>query len=236
VPTCQSAPGAVQAALSATNPRRRGLTLCERYLIGQHRQRRRPYNGATFHEGWMNSPNVITTADMQSLKALSIGRVVRRGGAQLRAFGHCGVNTALGAVPVGASLRTFVLYSTHCLGRCSCANGQPCCWAPCLDAWNAVRTVQGFGSLVAPSKLLARKRLGLFPIYDARIARRLHIGTGQRNNYSIWATFQKVVQDDRVWANLTTILTTLRQHHPEVPTIQGLTELRVLDICLWMLP
>jgi hypothetical protein len=61
------------------------------------------------------------------------------------------------------------------------------------------RWVNQFGRYVVRSKLLARKRPGMFPIYDDYIGRALEIGTRDQLDYSLWGTMQAVLQSERIW-------------------------------------
>jgi hypothetical protein len=224
------APIAVSRAIAKTNPSTR-TSVCERYLVGLGAGG--PFRGSAFHVGHAAFPNILVQSDLDALKALSMARNVRSG--QLQAFRALGINGALAALP-GLSLEAMPSRLQHEKGTCSCALTKPvdCGWGACDQVWSLVRSMNQFHRLVAPSKLLARKRLSLFPIYDARIASALGIGTGWRAEYSIWATFQAVVQDEGVRSNLDSILESLTTAYRSVPTVSELTLLRLLDICLWM--
>ena len=224
------APKAILNAAAKTDPASRA-SVCEEYLVGLGGVG--PFRGSAFHVGHTASPNALVQSDLDALKALSMGRNVRSG--QLQSFKSLGIDGALVALP-SMPLEAMPSRLDHEADNCSCALSEPddCGWGACDHAWSLVRSVNQFHRLVAPSKLLARKRLSLFPIYDERIASALEIGTGRSARYSIWATFQAVIQDEGVCSNLNSILASLTNAHPSVPAVDQLTLLRLLDVCLWM--
>jgi hypothetical protein len=95
--------------------------------------------------------------------------------------------------------------------------------SPGSEIWKLLRSVPGFGP-VSTSKLLARKRLGLLPIYDAMIDRAL----GLDGSRGLWLGIHEMVTRDS--KALYEHLVSLRDgaHLP-----QTVTPLRALDVILW---
>lgn len=222
-------PTAIPVARSLTNPAR-GTSVCAAYLLGTAANNR--FNGSTFHVGWNMAPNSFTAADLGTLKLLSVGRNVTSNGSQLRSLRMA--NRLLAATPM-TSIERMPSYLDHQNQLCSChTDRRSCAWEVCDELWDKIGQVNQFGGLVVRSKILARKRLSLFPIYDSLTASRLGIGRGGRAFHSIWGTFQAVMQDPTVISNLKIIKANLTRSSPTDPVVTDLTLLRVLDICLWM--
>jgi len=125
----------------------------------------------------------------------------------------------------------------HLLGRISCRltlGGAPSAcdltetpWASADEAHRLLRTVSGVGRTRA-SKLLARKRPHLIPIWDRHVAE----GLGMRGPDNDWVIVQDVVvaHADR----LQDLGDQLRGNHRDAGRIDGLSLLRVLDVIVWM--
>jgi hypothetical protein len=100
-------------------------------------------------------------------------------------------------------------------------------WVAANQLWKLLREVPAVGRTRA-SKLIARKRPHLIPIYDRHVVHGL--GAAKSDNY--WAIVQHVVQTHRL--RLAELHTDLLAAHPDDGTIRALSELRVLDIVIWM--
>ena len=222
-------PTAIPVARSLTNPTR-GTSVCAAYLLGTDQSNR--FNGSSFHVRWRAIPNSFTASDLATLRLLSVGRNVVSGGSQIRGLRMA--NGLLAKTPM-TSIERMPSYLNHQNQICAChTNNRACAWKVCDELWDKIGQVNQFGGLVVRSKILARKRLSLFPIYDSLTASRLGIGRGGRAFHSIWGTFQAIMQDPTVNSNLRIIKANLARRSPIDPVVTDLTLLRVLDICLWM--
>jgi hypothetical protein len=221
-------PRAEQVAYEAVRDAQ-ALKDCEEYLFttGVH-----SYSGRAFGIGYAKTPNAISIADLEALKLLKVARniEVRR---QAAAFAGLPQVAELLSVMPDTPVREmpdYIHHSTaHPQGDAGC-----CKWGPADCLWYEVAKVKQFGSFVVRSKLLARKRPNLIPIYDAFVGGALGIGTIRHLDYSMWGTMQLVTQSERVWVTVTAIHESLRANHAESPFLEGLTPLRTLDIILWM--
>ena len=188
-------PTAIPSARSLTDPAR-GTSVCAAYLLGTAHINR--FNGSTFHVGWNAAPNSFTATDLSTLKLLSVGRNVNSNGSQLRGLRMA--NRLLAATPM-TPIERMPSYLNHQNQICSCyTNNRSCSWEVCDALWDKIGKVDQFGGLVVRSKILARKRLSLFPIYDSLTASKLGIGTGGQAIHSIWGTFQAVMHES-VWGS-----------------------------------
>lgn len=88
--------------------------------------------------------------------------------------------------------------------------------------WKAIRAVPSFGP-VRTSKLLARKRPHLVPIYDSVVRRQF----GAADSSDQWTAFIALFEDESLAAHLTSL-----RDEAEVP--ESLSLLRVLDVVAWM--
>ncbi|MGR6978377.1 DUF6308 family protein [Mycobacteroides abscessus] len=97
--------------------------------------------------------------------------------------------------------------------------------APAGQLWDLLRKARDGLGPTTTSKLLAAKRPRLLPIWDSLIEQATGLGTT-----SYWRKFQSVLVDDqrRVW----NWLGELRMLSTSAP--QSISELRILDILLWM--
>lgn len=91
-----------------------------------------------------------------------------------------------------------------------------------LRLWKLLRNHYGVGQTTA-SKLMARKRPGLIPIYDSVVGR----VTGFRNSDGTWRAWHQALSGD---PGLTDGLRSLR----ESAGLESISLLRVLDVVLWM--
>ncbi|MDQ0826939.1 hypothetical protein QFZ60_003112 [Arthrobacter sp. B2I5] len=88
--------------------------------------------------------------------------------------------------------------------------------------WSLLRRQDGVGPTTA-SKLMARKRPGLIPIYDSVVAR----VTGFRNSAGTWRAWHDALSNDEA-------LKDRLQQLRELVQLEGISLLRVLDVVLWM--
>ena len=100
-------------------------------------------------------------------------------------------------------------------------------WVEAAEAHSILREVNGVARTVA-SKLLARKRPALLPVWDTRVSGIL--GTAGVDND--WQLMQSVFRAHQ--PALKSLLRELTARFPDVDRVRALTELRVLDIVLWM--
>ena len=100
-------------------------------------------------------------------------------------------------------------------------------WGAADEAYWLLRTVRGVGRARA-SKILARKRPHLIPIWDRHVAD----GLGIQSPDSYWGVVQDVVlvHGDR----LHELRDELRSRQHDYGRLHGLSILRVLDIVVWM--
>ena len=205
------------------------LANCKQYLftIGSN-----GFSGRAFCVGFTKTPNVISVADLESLKTLSVARNINAPH-QAEAFARRPRVATLLSLIADTPIRDMPDYVHHSAQHAK--DDEGCCtWGPVDRLWYEVAHVNQFGHYVVRSKLLARKRPALIPIYDDYVGRALGIGTMTRLDYSLWGTMQAVVQSERVWSKLTAIHDALSTSHSENPNLEGVTPLRALDIILWM--
>ena len=161
--------------------------------------------------------NVVTEADLLSLATLSVpvgGHAARQ---LLTAPLGTDVTRLLAQIPTDLSIATPE-------GRAFLGEGKPA-W----ELWNLVRTVgqkapQGnaFGQ-VRTSKLLARKRPHLIPIYDAVVAKQFGL-PGSADQWTVWS---ELFADGKFVAHLGSI-------QAAVDEASHISLLRVLDVVVWM--
>lgn len=92
---------------------------------------------------------------------------------------------------------------------------------PLVDLWNTIRGVPTFGP-VRTSKLLARKRPHLVPIYDRIVRNQFGAATGLHQ----WTDLAQIMQEEE----LVQLLSRL-QERAGLPDI---SLLRILDVVVWM--
>lgn len=159
-----------------------------------------------------NSPDVanrVTSDDLVALATLSVP--VQGSAARELLAGETGrrVSEILSTIPADASLSDE-------RGRALLLSSEV------LAAWQAIREVHTFGP-VRTSKLLARKRPHLVPIYDRHIKdqfRAAHSGDQ-------WSTWVEMFEDDALVAHLTSL-------RSEAGVPANVSLLRVLDVVVWM--
>jgi Family of unknown function (DUF6308) len=100
-------------------------------------------------------------------------------------------------------------------------------WVAANEMFKLVRKVPHVGRSRA-SKLLARKRPHLIPIWDRHLAAGL--GMGKRDND--WAIVQQIVRTHG--ERLAELRTDLETAHPDDGRVWGLSQLRLLDVVVWM--
>lgn len=100
-------------------------------------------------------------------------------------------------------------------------------WVEAARAHWTLREVDGVGRTIA-SKLLARKRPALLPVWDTRVSTIL----GSADVDNDWLVMQSVFRAHK--PALTALRRELATRLPDVERVSALTELRVLDIVLWM--
>jgi len=100
-------------------------------------------------------------------------------------------------------------------------------WVPASQLWKVLRSVPQVGRTRA-SKLMVRKRPHLIPMFDRHVADGLRL-TKHDND---WLIIQQVV---RVHAErIAELQFELQANHPHDGRLRGLSQLRVLDIVIWM--
>lgn len=161
--------------------------------------------------------NVVTEADLLSLATLSVpvgGHAARE---LLTVPLAARTSELLEQIPASLSIATPE-------GRAALHEGKPA-W----DLWKLIRTVgqsaplgNAFGP-VRTSKLLARKRPHLIPIYDAVVAKQFGL-SGSADQWTIWS--ELFVDSDFV-AHLGAI-------QSAVAEASHISLLRVLDVVVWM--
>jgi len=100
-------------------------------------------------------------------------------------------------------------------------------WVPAGQLWKVLRSVPQVGRTRA-SKLMARKRPQLIPTFDRHIADGLRL-TKHDND---WLIMQQVVRAHA--QRLTELQFELQANHPGEGRLRALSQLRVLDIIIWM--
>lgn len=153
--------------------------------------------------------NHVTSDDLVALAMLSVP--VQGSAARELLAGETGrrVSEILSTIPADASLSDE-------RGRALLLSSEV------LEAWQAIRGVHTFGP-VRTSKLLARKRPHLVPIYDRHIKdqfRAAHSGDQ-------WSTWVEMFEDDALVAHLTSL-------RSAAGVCEDVSLLRVLDVVVWM--
>ncbi len=100
-------------------------------------------------------------------------------------------------------------------------------WVPATQLWKVLRSVPQVGRARA-SKLMARKRPHLIPIFDRHLAEALRL-TKHDND---WLIIQQVVRTHA--QRLAELQFELQANHPGEGRLKGLSQLRILDIVIWM--
>ena len=100
-------------------------------------------------------------------------------------------------------------------------------WVPASQLWKVLRSVPQVGRTRA-SKLMVRKRPHLIPTFDRHVAEGLRL-TKHDND---WLIIQQVVRAHA--QRLAELQFELQANHPGEGRLRGLSQLRVLDIVIWM--
>lgn len=106
-----------------------------------------------------------------------------------------------------------------------CRSDTESWWPSAYEAYSTIRRVQHVGRTRA-SKILARKRPALLPVWDSRVSRAL--GLGRRDD---WPIVQSVMQDEWVAGRLQEIRAAA---HDASGRAASFSDLRILDIVVWM--
>ena len=187
----------------------------ERYF-GLGEQQGNGFTGAHFDSFGTNAPNAITADDLIAVACLS------KHVPSLAALGILGdhasrITTLLTYIPPELSLEE-IPFGEH---EKYFGDGTPA-----LRLWRLLRrhdgTRWGIGATTA-SKLMARKRPGLIPIYDSVVGGL----TGFKNSDGTWSAWHEAFATD------TQLIARLRSLRSDLG-LHGISLLRVLDVVLWM--
>lgn len=222
------APKATRVALAAVSSHG-AVNNCKRYLSEGDRD---VFTGRGFGVDYQIEPNNVTIAHLEAVRQLGMRRNIFPD-EQAEAFAKVTSVSETLCLITDTPLREMPDYIAHGVEHSS--KSVTCCAWKAADAlWYELPRVAQFGGLVSRSKLLARLRPDTFPVYDGVVGTALGIGDGRRLRYSIWGTFQAVVQDSNVWEYLVQIRDQINYDLKGNPYLEGVTPLRVLDIVLWM--
>lgn len=99
--------------------------------------------------------------------------------------------------------------------------------SPAAQLWKLIADITGLGN-VSTSKLLARKRPALIPVYDDVIDRQLKLGA---TTTAMWSKFHEWVNRDEEGFTLFMHAETLKS---KAMLPNHVTPLRTIDVALWM--
>jgi hypothetical protein len=174
------------------------------------------FSGRRFDTFGSNDPNRYSPDDVMAVACLSIHVPVRAGLGILNDLSD-EISRLLMGIPVDLSLDDISL-DDH---KKYFGDGSPA-----LRLWHLLRRSNGepwgVGSTTA-SKLMARKRPGLIPIYDSIVGRVTGLGISD-NKWLAWHT---------AFATEPELVGRLKSLRSAVG-LQGISLLRVLDVVLWM--
>lgn len=178
------------------------------------------FTGAQFEiigaEG--NSPFAITPADLVALATLS---VPVEGGAAVTLLSDEFQKKARSLL---ADISATATIADHDAATILAEEGA----SPAAQLWTLIANVKGMGK-VSTSKLLARKRPALIPVYDTVIDAQLNLGGTSAQMWSKFVSWVNSPQEDGK---------TLIDHASDLKAQAGLpdyvTPLRVIDVVLWM--
>jgi hypothetical protein len=195
-------------------PSDRALGYLERYF-GLAEYEGNAYTGAHFERFSTTPADEITAEDLVAVSCLSV-HVPARAALVLLGERREEVSNLLSQIPADLTLAELAL-EDFC--RYFTAGG------PALALWRLLRSKEkpwGVGPTTA-SKVLARKRPALIPIYDSVVAK----ATGFRNDSGTWKTWHQAFtgQDSLVQE-----LESLRNE----AGLDDISLLRILDVVLWM--
>jgi len=94
---------------------------------------------------------------------------------------------------------------------------------PVWDLWDVLKPLHGLGRTIT-SKLLAAKRPALVPIFDTHVSSALRLD--KVNDWKLWGNFMRSPASREAIANL--------RGNISAETVVGLSDLRLLDIAIWM--
>ena len=224
----EAAPNAKTGALQAVSDKG-AFKLCKRYFGNTGRD---VFTGREFGLEYQFEPNIVTADHLTAVQRLSMKRNIFPK-EQAAAFAKIPRVFELLALISDAPLREMPNYLAHSVehqgGDVAC-----CEWGPPDALWQEMKRVNQFGGLVTRSKLLARMRPNLIPIFDGVVGTALGIRVDGKIQYSIWGTFQEVVSDDEIWSYLVYVRGRLFAELTGRKYLEGVTPLRVLDVILWM--
>ena len=159
--------------------------------------------------------NRLTIEDVLSLALLDVG---------------VGTDTMVALLDLNAEISSWLsrIDRSLCLADAPApADDSEGPWVAADQVWKMLHSVPGVGR-TRTSKLMARKRPHLIPIRDRVVVQAL--GAGKVDNY--WALVQQVVRAHR--DRLAELHTDLQVAHPGDGPIRALSDLRVLDVVIWM--
>lgn len=172
------------------------------------------FSGSRFDNlgGGGDGPTVANTITNDDILALSMLGVPVMGGAALTLLeGETAVEISRQLKKIGSDLSI-----TNSQGREALLSAD-------MDGlWKTIRKIDSFGP-VRTSKLLARKRPHLVPIYDSVVKQEF----GARHSGDQWTEFVRFFEDRQFTSHLEEL-----RDRSEAP--RSLSLLRVLDIVVWM--
>ena len=165
----------------------------------------RAFTGSSFEKIPSPDPFSITAEDIVAVSMLSVD-IPPRCSEWLLGEGQVTVRHLLEQIPVEADIRNFPSLTDP--------DG------PAWQLWNQLISFTGMGR-TKTSKLLARKRNRLIPIYDSVVSKALGLQRSD-NDWALWQNFmcETGIRDFRQIANESGAL--------------HISDLRVLDIVIWM--
>ncbi|WP_457966002.1 DUF6308 family protein [Arthrobacter sp. D1-29] len=174
------------------------------------------FTGAHFDTFGSNEPNAMTADDLLAVACLS-KHVPARAALGILGDHSIKIATLLAYIPPNLSIEDIPFDEhDHYFGD----------GTPLLRLWRLLRrderTRWGIGATTA-SKLMARKRPGLIPIYDSVVAG----VTGFNNSDGTWRAWHHAIATD---GDLIRRLESLRS----TTGLHGISLLRILDVVLWM--
>lgn len=194
----------------------RAVRLVKKYF-GTLEESRTGYLGArfeTFAGGGLQEPNVLTLEDLLSVELLSVSIPVR---AKLAILGDLSANISACLEELPSDLAFEDLddeqYQTL-LGDDE---------SPAARLWKLLRGQSRVGQ-TKTSKLMARKRPALIPIFDSVVREQAGLGHGSRDQWTVW---REAFTGNR---EFTAAIARVRDESGQ----DQLSLLRSLDIVLWM--
>lgn len=170
-----------------------------------------------------SDPNVISAEDLLALTMLSVGfkddapTVLR-----LMVDDASKISELLAKIPADADIRNPIDRERFLVAQPLPHGDGECETPPTYCLWRFLRKFRGMGP-VRTSKLMARKRPHLIPIFDRQVAQRF----GVKSSDGQWDYFASLFADGDFIAHLA-----------DLRTAAGLDEsvplLRVLDVTVWM--